>query len=239
MNGKKEGLVIRTVFNNQGWAAPCKNPLKDHQCYICVKGLLPGINDGNPIKEDAKGDCYGDFGGLVVPEDKWCWEQTLCSKYYWRNIKGKWRYAKVGMSVYFVYSEIDKSLTLWGQAIIDTIDNDHQSPTLNFKPFKPLSQNKWVYGLTGKELTGEHWKQGHYRYLDAKHEAYMSALVERGEKHEIKNNIIPPSGAYEQFDMQLKRDITEKLEKIAHMEGRDVKELIREAVAKLIRERGF
>ena len=241
MDAKKTGLVIRTVFNNQGWAGPCKNPLTDQQCYICVKGVLPGINGGNPIEEDAEGYCHGDFGSYAVPEDKWCWEQTLCSEYYWRNIKGKWRYAKVGMPVYFVYSEIDRTLTLWGKAIIDKIDNKHPLPTLHFQKFKPLPQKIWVYGLTGEELTGEHWKQGHYRYLNPRYETYLADLVKGGEKREtkIESNAMLSSGAYEKLDIHLRGDIRNKLGKIAQSEGREVQELIREAVAKLIRERGF
>lgn len=238
MKGKIEGIVIRTVFNNQGWAAPCKKPLDDERCYICKRGILPGINGGNPIEEN-NGICYGAFGGYAIPEDKWCWEQTLCSEFFWRNIRGKWRQASRGMPVYFVFSEIDKRLTLWGRAEVDSIDNNLVLPTLLFKPFVPLPENKWIHGLTGEEVSGEQWRQGHYRYLDDKHESYLSSLVEKGVKSKKKDIPTITSTTQDTLELKFREDIMDKIEKIAFKEGRDVKDLIREAVAKLIRERGF
>jgi len=239
MDGRIEAIVIKTVYNNQGWKGRCKRPLKDYRCYMCVKGVLPGINGGNPVEEDKKGFCHGDFGSYAIPEDAWCWEQTLCAKYIWRNIKGKWRFATEGMPVFFVYPEHDKSLTLWGHTIIKRIDNDFELPTIHFKAFDPLPHEKWVHGLTGKELTGAHFKQGHYRYLDATHREYLASLIQGG-KQSQKTSVVPTvevdAGS---INVQLREDIIRKLEKIANMEGREVRDIIREAVAKLIRERGL
>jgi len=39
------GLIIKTAFNNQGWAGPCKNPLNDYRCFKCLEGGLY-INKG-------------------------------------------------------------------------------------------------------------------------------------------------------------------------------------------------
>lgn len=239
MKGKIEAIVIKTVFNNQDWKGPCKRPLKDYRCYMCVKGVLPGINGGNPIEENNKGFCHGGFGSFAITEDSWCWEQTLCEKFYWRNVKGKWRFVNEGMPVYFVYPEHDKSLTLWGHTVIDTIDNDHELPTLHFKAFNPLPQEKWIQGLTGKELTGAHFKQGHYRYLDDKHHNYLSSLIRTGKKAQKTSNALAVEEDADSFNVQLREDIMKKLEKIAKLEGREIKDIIREAVAKLIRERGF
>lgn len=55
---------------------------------------------------------------------------------------------------------------------------------------------------------------------------------ERGRKE------VDPPSIYEALNIRLKRDIIEKIEKISRTEGREPQELIREAVAKLIRERG-
>ena len=239
MKGKVEGIVIRTVFNNQGWAGPCKKPLDDPRCYICKRGILPGINGGNPIVEDAEGICYGDFGAFAVPEDEWCWEQTLCSKLFWRNVRGKWREASEGMPVYFVFSNRDNSLTLWGRAEIDSIDNKLVLPTLFFKPFSPLPENKWIHGLTGVEITGKQWRQGHFRYLDDKHETYLASLVEKGKKAKQKDAPAIVSTTKEKLELQFRKDIRDKIKKIAFIEGRTEEDLIREAVAKLIRERGL
>lgn len=232
------GLVIRTVFNNQRWAGRCLNPRSDIKCFKCSEGGLY-INKGKPIQEDKKGFCKGEPEDYPLFEDEpgWCWEQVLCKKYFWGNVKGKWRYAFKEMPVYFVYPEFDRSLTLWGHSVIDRIDNELQEyPPIYFKPFEPLPQDRWVKGLTGEEITGKKWKQLHFRYLDESHEKYLSALVQG------KRNPPPPKDvhsveAYDTLTVELRRDIKEKLEKIAHTEGREVRELIREAVAKLIRER--
>ena len=240
MKGKITGIVIRTVFNNQGWAAPCKNPTKDYRCYKCVGGDIVSINGGNPIEQNDKGSCYGDFGSVFLPEDAWCWEQTLCTKYYWRNVKGKWRYANAGMPVYFVYTELDGSLTLWGQSTIDTVENDLEYPTLYFKPFKPLPENKWIKGLRGEDLTGSSWRQLFYRYLDEIHETYIRHSIAQGKKNlEVLRKPLPSRDGFNTLEVSIRKDIKEKLEKISHNEGRAVDEVIREAVAKLIRDRGF
>jgi len=240
MKGKISGIVIRTVFNNQGWAAPCKNPKKDYRCYKCAEGDIVSINGGNPIEENEKGVCYGDFGSVFLPEDSWCWEQTLCTKYYWRNVKGKWRYANTGMPVYFVYPELDGSLTLWGQSTIDNVQNDSEYPTLYFKPFKPLPENKWIKGLRGEDLTGSSWRQLFYRYLDEIHESYIRHSISQGKKQlEVLKKPLPLQDGFHALDVSVRKDIKDKLEKIAYNEGRAVEEIIREAVAKLIRDRGY
>lgn len=240
MKSNKAGIVIRTVYNNQGWAGPCKSPHKDfYKCYKCVDGDVVNINERNPVREDKNRFCEGAVDAAIWPGDKWCWEQTLCSEYFWRNIKGKWRFATTEMPVYFVYTEYDGSLTLWGKATIDEIDNEHEYPTLKFKPFEPLPQDTWIKGLNGERLTDSSWRQGFYRYLDERHENYLSSLVKgKGEVKPVKSPILSSKG-YETLNFQFKRDIREKLEKIANNEGREIEDVVREAVAKLIRDRGF
>jgi hypothetical protein len=235
---KKMGLVIRTAFNNQGWAGRCKNPLSDARCFKCRQGGLY-INKGNPIvEEDEHGCCKGEPEDypLVKDETFWCWEQVLCKKYFWGNVKVKWRYVFVGMPVYFVYPEVDSTLTLWGHSLVDRIDNGpDEYPPIFFKPFKPLPEERWAKGLNGEKITGKKWGQLHFRYLDERHERYLASLVE-GKEHG-RREVDPPS-IYDVLNIRLKRDIIEKIEKISRTEGREPQELIREAVAKLIRERG-
>jgi hypothetical protein len=197
------------------------------------------INKGNPIEEDEKGICKGEPEDYPLFEDEsgWCWEQVLCKKYFWGNVKGKWRQVFKEMPVYFVYPELDGSLTLWGHSLIERIDNEpDEYPPIYFKPFKPLPQDRWVKGLIGEEITGQKWKQLHFRYLDESHEKYLSALVQ-GKRNPPPPKVVPYIEANDTMTVELRRDIKEKLEKIAHTEGREAKELIREAVAKLIRER--
>jgi len=231
-----KGLVIRTVFNNQGWAGRCIRPLGDIKCFKCSEGGLY-INGGNPVKEDGQGYCKGEPEDYPLEPNAWCWEQVLCKKYFWGNVKGKWRFVFKGMPVYFVYPELDLSLTLWGHSVIDSINNEPEKyAPIYFKPFKPLPQERWVKGLTGQDITGKDWRQLHFRYLDESHEKYLSALVQ-GKKNPPPSKVPPYAEALDAITVELRRDIKEKLEKIAHAEGREVRELIREAVAKLIRER--
>lgn len=244
MKGRAAGIVIRTVFNNQGWSGPCKNPTIDSRCFKCREGGLH-INKGNPIEEEENGFCKGEAEDypLSYPisdnDSFWCWEQVLCVKYFWGNVRGKWRNVTEGMPVYFVYSESDRTLTLWGHSVIEKIDNEPEYPPIYFKPFKPLPQDRWVKGLTGEKITGKSWRQLHFRYLDENHEDYLASLIKGKEKREHRKNLIHQIEQYESLEIELKKDIKGKLEKIAHIEGREVKELIREAVAKIIRDRGF
>jgi hypothetical protein len=240
MSGKS-GLVIRTVFNNQGWAGRCVNPTSDPQCFKCAKGLLPGINQGNPIHEDEDGLCQGNPDGAYCPGDSWCWEQNLCKKFYWRRAKeGQWSSVSIGMPVYFVYPEFDKSLTLWGQTLIDKIENENPClSTLYFKPFKPLPRDEWVRGLNGKYITGQDWKQGQYRYLDKVQDKILRSLINKEIDVDTTHKHLPSPRGYDSVNVQLKKEIRDKLERIAEAEGRDIEEIIREATAKLIRERGY
>lgn len=237
MKREISGLVIRTVFNNQGWAGPCKNPFKDIRCFKCIQSSGLYINKGKPIVEDERGFCKGDVHNDPLLGDLWCWEQTLCTRFFWGNVLGKWRFVQEDMPVYFVYSDLDGSLTLWGKSIIDRIDNTPDRYPIYFKEFTPLPQDRWVKGLTGEELTGKYWKQLHFRYLDNQHESYLSSLIEGNKKVEKITNAIHSLDDYEITNIKLKRDVKEKLKKIAAEEGREVEEVIREAIAKLIRER--
>jgi len=232
------GIVIKAAFNNQDWAGPCKDSLKDPRCYQCVKGIV-FVNWGRPIEEDENGFCKGE----IRNNELWCWEQTLCTKYFWGNVLGKWRHAQVGMPVYFVYSEPDHSFTLWGKSVIDRIENDLKPyPTLYFEPFKPLPQDRWAKRLKGEDITiaRKLWLQGRYRYLDNEREAYLASLVEgKGEPPNKQARIsILSEDYYENLNVRLRRSVIGELEGVADKEGREVEEVIREAVAKLIRDRG-
>ena len=232
------GLVIRTAFNNQGWAGRCVKPLNDPACFKCIEGGL-FINRGNPISEDGDGYCIGKADDFPlsdeVQEGIWCWEQVLCVKYLWGNVKGKWSSVYKGMPVYFVFTESNLRLTLWGHSTIRNFNNDSSLPYpyVEFEPFKPLSKDKWIRGLTGEQITGKAWRQLNYRYLGEKQQIYLDSLV----KGKVKNIVSQPNVPNNSITVEFKENIIEQLQKIAETEGRDVKELVREAVAKLIRER--
>lgn len=239
----KKGLVIRTAFNNQGWAGRCKEPVtRDRRCYKCVDAVF-WINKGKPIKEDEDGYCTGDGSGmyksnqfLLNLKSHWCWEQLLCRKLFWGNPLGRWRAVFLGMPVYFVYGERDAAFTLWGHSTIDRIENaveDDEYPLIYFKSFEPLPEKKWVKALTAEEICGKGWRQGSFRYLDENHERYLASLVEGDGTRNVG-----ASEPYEQLTFGLRGDMKEKLVRIAENEGRGVEELLREAVAKIVRERG-
>jgi len=234
------GIIIRVAFNNQGWVGPCQNPLKDPQCYQCTEGRVY-VNSGKPIKEDENGFCKGD----TQDGQAWCWEQTLCTKYFWGNAIGKWGpRAYSGEKVYLVYRERDGSYTLWGRTKVDRIDNEAKDyPKLYLEPFKPLPKDKWVRGLSDIDLTGKLWLRPNFRYIDNKREAVLDSLIEGGapeQKFKEQPRISPPSQAdYMTINLRLKRNVMERLEKFAHSEGREVEEITREAIAEWLKGREF
>jgi hypothetical protein len=233
------GLAIRTAYNNQGWANPCKNPKKDRCCYKCFRGAL-FINDGKILTEDENGYCKGNPTNYPLADitNAWCWEQVLCAKYIWGNVIGKWKDVYQGMPVYFTYVEVDNSYTIWGHSIVDRIDNSRDKyPPIYFKPFSPLPQDKWIKNLSDIDITGKPWRQLHYRYLDENHTKYISSLISEDVKRENIVKPLPVIEPYEKLEIELKGNIKQELEKISKEEGRDIQELVREAIAKLIKER--
>lgn len=243
-----KGLVIRTVFNNQKWRAPCREPWNDPQCYKCRSGNL-FINRGNPIQQDEDGFCIGTnpvpLHGLCE-QPIWCWEQVLCVKYFWGNPTGKWRQVETGMPVFFVYQEPDRTYTLWGWSTIREIRNDttYEYPLLFFEPFEPLPEERWAKNLTSEAITGiKRWNMPFYRYLDKIHTEYLLSLVE-GKKLSFETLSSPSETEiikereYEVLKLPLRKDIFQKLGEVAWREGRDIKDLIREAVADILRRRG-
>jgi len=212
------GIVIRTAFNNQEWVGPCKNPLSDPRCYQCTEKRI-------------NVDCTS------------CWEQTLCTKYFWGNPQGKWGHrAYSGQKAYLVYRERDGSYTLWGRTKVDRIDNEAKPyPTLYLKPFKPLPEARRIKGLSAIDLTGKKIGQGTYRYIGPEREALLDSLIEGGlpeQKFREQPKISPTSQVdYTTINLRLKQNVIESLWKVAHTEGREVEEIIREAIAEWLKGR--
>jgi len=232
------GIVIRAAFNNQEWAGPCKNPLNDPRCYQCTEGRVY-VNWGKPIKVDENGFCKGG----IQDGELWCWEQTLCTKYFWGNAIGKWGpRAYSGEKVYLVYRERDGSYTLWGRTKVDRIENEAKHyPKLYLEPFKPLPEAGRIKGLTAIGLTGKKWGQGNYRYIDSNCEAILDSriegrlLPEPNYKNHPKN--LTKSPDYTTISLRLKQNVIERIEKIAHNEGREGEDIIREAIAEWLKSR--
>jgi hypothetical protein len=230
------GIVIRTVFNNRGWAGPCKDPDNDPRCHRCTKGIV----NVNNIRVDGNGFCEGD----IQHGELWCWEQTLCTeRSFWGNPqRKKWgRRAYPGEKVYLVYVEPNGSYTLWGKTEVDWVDNlATPFPKLHLKPFKPLPDDKKVRGLSGVTLASKKWGQGSFRYIGAEREAFLDASIEgswpKSSSDEGSRNSSSLAG-YASVTLHLKANVLERLERIANSEGREKEDIIREAIAEWLKGR--
>ncbi len=150
------GMIIRTAFNNQNWAGKCKNADRDRRLLKCKRDI---VNTGYEI--DKKGNCLAN-----------CWESTLCTEYYWDNVLGNFS-DKARGNVFFVFSDIDNSLVLWGSSEVKKVDGRR----VYFKKFKPYPREKWIRGLFSKDILGENWGSGTYRYIDAKIESKLKNVI--------------------------------------------------------------
>jgi len=232
------GIIIRTVFNNQGWAGPCKDPYNDPRCYRCIEAEV-NVNNKKPLRVNRNGFCEGD----IQDGELWCWEQTLCTKRsFWGNPQGKWGHrAYPGEKVYLVYIEHDGSYTLWGRTQVDRIDNlATPFPKLHLKPFEPFPEGVRVRGLSAIALVGRKWGQGSFRYIGGEREAFLDAIIE-GKPPKSNSDEGPRNSSsvanYTTITLRLKANVAARLEKIANSEGREKEDIIREAIAEWLRGR--
>ena len=224
------GILIRTLYNNQGWEGLCNSPSKDRSCSLCFE---PNVNIRPPSPSDEI--CTGN-----------CWERNLCIKYRWGctpqgRAFGKRAY--IGMKAFFVYKQSDGNYTLWGKTTVQNIDDkvledgeddERGFAFIHFTPFEPLPKDKWVHNLTAYELVGEEWRQGRYRYIDGKREAYLEQLIEGT----LAERPIEPSHSGDlTLSIKIMPNIEEKLEEIASKEGRQKDEIVREAIAEWLKGR--
>ena len=228
------GIIIRTLYNNQGWQAPCNSPYKDMGCRLCFE---PNVNIRPPSVADEI--CTGN-----------CWERNLCVKYRWgctpqgRTFGGR---AYVDMKAFFVYKQLDGNYTLWGKTTVQSIDDrvleegeddEKGFAFIHFSPFEPLSKDKWVRGLSAQQLVGKRWLMGRHRYIDTGRETYLEQIIEEGKSETRPEGPIitpPPSGMT--LNIKIMPNIEEKLEEIAYKEGRQKDEIVREAIAEWLKGR--
>jgi len=236
------GIVIRTVFNNQGWKGPCRNPDKDSRCYLCFPHEGERLHLDIYFPPDGKLDDHGFCRGE-------CWERYLC--YNPSPTGSRWgcyppgrkfgKQAQPGTKVYFAYIQRNGRYTLWGTTTIREVNVQYRGEErgyyyLVFEPFEPLPEEKWVKDLSAEELTGKGFRRGTYRFIDGERESYLDRLIERKEKAEEQ---LAVSSRETTLSLKIRRDIREKLTTMAEREGRTVEEIVREAIAEWLRGRGL
>ena len=228
------GIVIRTLYNNQNWQVPCKNPGKDSGCWRCFEDILdikpPSLNDEK---------CTGH-----------CWDQHLCNEYKWGCTPKGRRFgnrAHPGMKVFFVFKQRDGRYTLWGKTTVQRIDDklveegkDYEVgfAFIHFNPFEPLPRDKWKGNLTDVDLVGQKWLMGLHRYIDAEREIKLEQLAEgivpeRGGESLVTAELLTTTT----LNVNVAPNVYKKLKDIADKEGRQIDEIIREAIAEWLKGR--
>ena len=231
-------IVFRVAYNNNNWDSPCKEPGKDKCCFMCFENILQIIP---PNRNDLV--CSGK-----------CWEQRLRKEYKW-GIHPKGRFygseAYPGVKAIFTFKQPNNLYTLWGQSVVSSVDkkvtvtNDQfydGYSFIHFEPFEPLPREKWVTDLADIKLVGAKWLMGRHRYIDEYREEFLTQLI-KGESPEVILDTVSPNTVKlideqkTEIPVSIKTNIRKQLEEIAIRDGRDVDELIREAIANWIRGR--
>lgn len=225
-------IVIRTLYNNQDWQAPCKCPFEEPNFVIDFEKAV-GVKLPSPGDKTCSGDC---------------WERNLCVKYRWGCTPSGRKFGKrayLGMKAFFVHKQPDGKYALWGKTTVERIgdkfevdfDGKHYQ-FMYFSPFKPLPKEKWVRNLTAQQLVGKKWLMGRHRYIDARSESYLEQLIERGAaEKQPESAVIIPSPNTITLSIQITPNINDKLEEIAYKEGRQKDEIVREAIAEWLKGR--
>lgn len=228
------GIVIRTLYNNQNWQAPCRTPGKDELCWYCFYGIL---QIQSPKKDDFI--CSGH-----------CWEQHLRNDYKWGcTPKGRaFGYqAYRGVTVFLVFKQPDGNYTIWAKTTASEVDiepmkdgKDYEKgfAFIHFNPFEPLPRDKWVRNITDVKLVGAKWLQGRHRYIDTEREAKLEQLIEGivSEK-EAESLVTAELLTTTTLNVNVAPNVYKKLKDIADKEGRQIDEIIREAIAEWLRGR--
>jgi len=227
-------IVIRVAYNNLRWKESCKTPGKDNLCWYCFEDILDIIS---PKWTDEI--CSGH-----------CWEQHLCVNYRWGcTPKGRkfGNRAYSGVKVFFAFKQPDGNYTIWGNTTVHSVDKEIVEEGrdyevgfafIYFSSFEPLPSDKWVRNLSDVQLVGERWLQGRHRYIDAEQEAYLEKLIEGAVPiKQGETAAMALAGNNVNISVSMMPNIYKKLERIANEEGRQIDEIVREAVAEWIKGR--
>lgn len=227
-------MIIRVLYNNQDWQDRCQAPGKDSDCWQCYYPNV-AIKPPKPYDEVCSGNC---------------WEQRLRTEYRWGCTPHGRRYgsrAYPGATVFFVFKQRDGNYTLWGKTTVRSVDDkivkagrddEVGFAFIHFNHFNPLPRHKWVKNLSDVQLIGGIWKRGRHRYIGADKERYLEQLIQgslTGEQVDT-TTIAPPSKTMS-LHIELAPNIYKRLEGAAVEEGRQIEEIIREAIAEWLKDR--
>lgn len=217
------GIVIRVAYSNGGggWNGPCLHPLADRSAFEqCIKQRV----DVGEVREDENGYCVSS-----------CWEKNLVRERLWHNVLGDWGFrAHPGTSVFFVFRQPNRLFCLWGKTKVKNTNGKE----IIFEHFQPLPDAQRVRDLTAHDLVGKDWKQGFYRYISSLQEERLERLMEGGQEQSDEYRQPDPVGnAPTHLRIEFKSNIAFRLQRMASEQGREVEDVVREAVAEWLKGR--
>jgi len=230
-------IVIRVLYNNMNWKSACVRPGLDSLCQKCFAET--NIDIKRPSKNDEV--CNG-----------LCWEQDICINYEWGcTPKGKefGKRAEEGAKVYFVFQQPNNKYTLWGVTTVKKVNVppkrnliEHEigyDKWLELAPFEPLPTDKWVRDLKDIDLVNEQWKMGRFRFISPEKVAELDGRLE-GKSPESQNYGQPaasPTNKEQTLTITFAPNIYDNLLEVSYTEGRQIVDIIKQAVAEWLRAR--
>ena len=154
------GMLIRTTFNNAGWAGKCTNAKRDARLFKCQLNVVD-IGHGE-FTTDERGICTSG-----------CDEEMLCVDFRWPGHQGRVNKKKAQGTAFFVFPNVNSSLTLWGRATIAGTEGN----SVCLLPFSPLPQDEWIWDLRAQEILGKQWGQGTYRFIDSGIQSRLERVI--------------------------------------------------------------
>jgi len=232
------GIVIRVLYNNQDWKSPCTHPGNDTFCHKCFE------QSNLDIKRPSRSDDV--CSGL-------CWERDLCTNFEWGcTPKGRsfGNRAYKGIRAFFVFQQHDHKYTLWATTTVESVNvppkrqlMDHEigyDSWMRFVPFEPLQTDKWVRDLRDIDLVDNEWKQGRHRFITPEKETELEKRIEGttpGERISSLHTSLPISES-KIVAITFANNIYRRLIEVGKTEGRQLEEIVKEAVAEWLRTRG-
>jgi hypothetical protein len=232
------GIIIRVLYNNREWKSPCSHPGTDTLCQKCF------AKDSLDIKSPSRDDevCSG-----------LCWERDICANHEWGcTPKGrKFGYrAQKGIKAFFVFQQPDHKYTLWGATKVDRVNvapkrelKDHEIGYyfwITFAPFDALPRDKWVRNLKDVDLVDQKWMQGRHRFITSEKETELEKRIEGTKwKERFSDPGVPlPQRENMRVAVTFAPNIYRSLVEVAKAEGRQIEEIVKEAIAEWLRARG-